>query len=86
MADDQPVGAPLDWRPAARPRPLALDGRYVRLRPVDAAADAPSLFAQSHPPIADPGLWTYMPTGPYRDAGELRDGLAARWSPGADRT
>ena len=72
MAHDQAVGAPLDWRPAARPRPIVLEGRYVRVRPVDAAADAPSLFAQSHPPIAGPGLWTYLPTGPYRDGGELR--------------
>ena len=75
MKYDQPVGRPLDWRAAARPRPIVLEGRYVRLRPVDAAADAPSLFAQSHPPIADPGLWTYLFNGPYRDAGELRGEL-----------
>lgn len=75
MGYDQPVGTPLDWRPAAQPRPVVLEGRYVRIRPVDAAADAASLFAQSHPPIADPGLWTYMSTGPYRDADELRGDL-----------
>jgi len=75
MSHDQPVGTPLDWRPAARPRPVVLEGRYVRVRPVDGAADAPSLFAQSHPPLADPGLWTYLPTGPYRDVGELRGAL-----------
>jgi RimJ/RimL family protein N-acetyltransferase len=34
------------------------------------------LFAESHPPRADAGLWTYLPTGPYRDADELRDALA----------
>lgn len=52
-----------------------LEGRYVQLRPLRAAADAEALYPGSHPPAADPGLWTYLFYGPYRDAGELRDGL-----------
>lgn len=75
MAMEQPVGAPLDWRPARRPAPIALEGRYVVVRPLDSAADAESLFAESHPPLGSQALWTYLPTGPYRDAGELRDDL-----------
>lgn len=77
MATEQPVGEQLDWRPARPPGRIALEGRYVVVRPVDAADDAESLFEESHPPRGDAGLWTYMPTGPYRDAGDLREGLAA---------
>jgi RimJ/RimL family protein N-acetyltransferase/predicted ester cyclase len=45
------------------------------LRPLDAGADADALYAESHPPAANPGLWTYLPGGPYRDVGEMRDAL-----------
>jgi RimJ/RimL family protein N-acetyltransferase len=75
MSTERTVGEELEWSPARRPSRIALEGRYVVVRPVDAARDAEPLFAQSHPPLADPGLWTYMPTGPYRDAGELRGAL-----------
>jgi RimJ/RimL family protein N-acetyltransferase len=71
-----PVGIELEWRPARRPVPTVLEGLYVRLRPPDAGADADALYAESHPPAADPGHWTYMPNGPYRDVAELRDALA----------
>ena len=45
------------------------------LRPLDGDRDAKALYAQSHPPAADPGLWTYLPSGPYRDPADLRDAL-----------
>jgi RimJ/RimL family protein N-acetyltransferase len=76
MTIERPVGEGLDWRAARRPGRTTLDGRYVRVRPLNAAGDAHALFAESHPPLADSGLWTYLPTGPYRDAEELRDALA----------
>jgi RimJ/RimL family protein N-acetyltransferase len=72
MATDQHVGARLEWRPVAPPGPIVLDGRYVRVRPLNPADDAESLYEESHPPAANPGHWTYLPNGPYRDAGELR--------------
>ena len=75
MSTERAVGTRLDWSPARRPSRFALEGRYVVVRPVDAARDAEPLFTESHPPLADPGLWTYMPAGPYRDAGELRAAL-----------
>ena len=75
VTTQQPVGGELDWRPARRPGRTPIAGRYVMVRPLDAAGDAASLFAESHPPLGDPGLWTYLPTGPYRDAGELRGAL-----------
>jgi RimJ/RimL family protein N-acetyltransferase len=81
MATEQPVaaersiGADVDWRPARRPARTELRGTHVLLRPLDADRDAEALYAQSHPPAADPGLWTYLPSGPYRDPAELRDAL-----------
>jgi RimJ/RimL family protein N-acetyltransferase len=75
MTLERPLGIELDWRPAQRPGRSVLDGHYVLLRPLRAAADAETLYAESHPPAADPGLWTYLFYGPYRDAGELRDAL-----------
>jgi len=75
IATARPVGADVDWRPAQRPARGELRGTHVLLRPLDGDRDAKALHAQSHPPAADPGLWTYLPSGPYRDPAELRDAL-----------
>jgi len=75
MARERKLGAQLDFTAAERPRRVPLRGQYVVLRPVSAGDDAEPLFAESHPSLADPGLWTYLPGGPYRDAGDLRDAL-----------
>ncbi len=72
---ERPVGAALEWQPARRPQRTVLEGRYVRLRPLSAARDAELLYPESHPPAADPGLWTYLWSGPYRDVAELRADL-----------
>jgi RimJ/RimL family protein N-acetyltransferase len=74
-ATARPVGFDLDWRPAARPARTELRGAHVVLRPLDADHDAEPLYAESHPPAADPGMWTYLPYGPYRDPDELRRAL-----------
>ncbi len=47
------------------------------LVPLDAVRDAEPLYAESHPPAADPGMWTYLPYGPYRDPAELLAALEA---------
>ena len=75
IAVERPVGADVDWRPAERPERTELRGAHVLLRPLDPDRDAEALYAESHPPFADPGLWTYLPNGPYRDPAELRDAL-----------
>jgi len=75
MATARNLGVEVDWRAATRPRPVALRGSFVELRPVAADTDAEPLYAESHPPLADPELWTYLPNGPYRDPAELRDAL-----------
>jgi RimJ/RimL family protein N-acetyltransferase len=77
MQTERQLGPELDWRPARRPARAVLEGRHVRLRPVDPTADAEALYMESHPPAGDPGMWTYLLAGPYPDAGALRDALTA---------
>jgi RimJ/RimL family protein N-acetyltransferase len=76
MVTEQPLGTALEWRPPRRPDRRPLEGRYVLLRSVAADTDAEPLYAESHPPQGDPGLWTYLPDGPYRDVDGLREALA----------
>jgi RimJ/RimL family protein N-acetyltransferase len=71
----EPLREPLDWRGAAPPSRAPLRGRYVLLRPVNAATDAAALHAVSHPPLGDQTIWTYLPDGPYPSAEALRDHL-----------
>lgn len=71
METERLVGPPLSWQPARRPDRTVLEGRLVRLRPLDASGDAEPLHAET-----DLALWTYLPGGPYRDAAEYRERLA----------
>jgi RimJ/RimL family protein N-acetyltransferase len=71
------LGTPVDWRPVPAPSPGELGGRTVLLRSVRPAQDAAPLFAASHPPAGDPGLWTYLPYGPYEDPAALQASLEA---------
>lgn len=73
---ERPIGPQIDWQPARRPARTVLEGRNVRLRGLDASGDAAALYAESHPPTGDPDTWTYLFTGPYRDAAALRDALS----------
>ena len=61
----QPVGPPVDDRPARRPRPITLPGRFGRVEKLDPAHAADLWQAvQGHDRI-----WTYMPSyGPFPDA------------------
>jgi RimJ/RimL family protein N-acetyltransferase len=79
---DLPLGDPVDWTPVQPPRRVPLRGSHVLLRPVDAAADAESLYAVSHPPEGDLAIWTYLPDGPYESAERLREALA--WAEAAE--
>lgn len=64
------------WKaPPAPPGDLALAGRYVQIVRAEAARHGASL----HAAFGDtPGLWTYMPYGPFESAGAYTDWLAAR--------
>ena len=76
-AQDKPLGAKIDWHPAALPVRQTHRRRLVLLRPVDADADARPLYEVSHAPGGDPGIWTYLPDGPYESQEALRTRLAA---------
>jgi RimJ/RimL family protein N-acetyltransferase len=71
-----PLGEPLSWSRARRPRREELRGAHVLLAPVDAERDAQSLYEASHPPLGEEALWTYLPDGPYESAARLRETLA----------
>ena len=64
MADVRPVGPKVDGSPARRPERTPLDGRFVRLEPLDAARHAGALWRAVAG--ADP-VWDYLFDGPYAD-------------------
>ncbi len=70
-----PLGEKLAWKPVQRPTSTSLRGSHIMLRPVDAEDDAVPLFSVSHPPEGDPGIWTYLPDGPYESSDHLRQTL-----------
>ena len=76
MSAEPPLGQEVDWKPVARPDRSPLRGAHVLLRPLDPAADAEPLYRVSHRPAGDPGVWTYLPDGPYESAEDLRGALA----------
>ena len=71
-----PVGDAVDFKPVSRPGPEALRGRHVVLRPLNAVTDAAPLYAASHPPAGAPGVWTYLPYGPYPNVEAMGQALA----------
>jgi RimJ/RimL family protein N-acetyltransferase len=67
-----PIGAAIAWSPVKAPEKRPLDGRTVRLEPVDPAPHADDLFAGS---VGTPTLWTYMGYGPFADLASFRSWL-----------
>jgi RimJ/RimL family protein N-acetyltransferase len=60
----QPIGDPVpDWTPRERPRPVVLEGRFVRLEPLD-QQNAQELLAGLVP---HPAMWTYLSDEPPTD-------------------
>lgn len=54
-----------------------MEGSHVVLRPIEPHRDAEALFALSHEPGGDPGIWTYLPDGPYETVATYRRSLEA---------
>jgi RimJ/RimL family protein N-acetyltransferase len=70
-----PVGPPVDDRPAERPGPVTLQGRYGRVEKLS-ATHAGSLW---HALNGQDHVWTYLPGyGPFKAEGELADWVTAR--------
>ncbi len=60
-------------RPAKGPPERApIEGRSLRLEPIDPARHLTDLFAASSD---DPALWTYMPYGPFEEPAQMEEWL-----------
>ncbi|HLW91977.1 MAG TPA: GNAT family protein [Roseiarcus sp.] len=62
----RPIGPLVDARPAKRPERVTLEGRFVRLTPLDAASHADALFEAANQGDKDQ-VWDYLFDGPYVD-------------------
>lgn len=70
----QPVGPHVAGGPAARPGPVALQGRFGRIEKLD-DGHAPDLWTAF---AGHAALWTYMGYGPFADARSFRDWVGTR--------
>jgi RimJ/RimL family protein N-acetyltransferase len=72
----QPIGEPLpDWVVPPLPQRVALDGRYCRLEPLDAARHADELYA-ANAEDSQGRMWTYLSVGPFDSLGDYRAWVA----------
>ena len=61
---ERPIGPPVDSRPAPRPERVTMEGRFVRLEPLDAAKHGPALWSA----VKDADeVWDYLFDAPYAD-------------------
>ena len=72
MRADRPVP---NWQPVARPPRADLQGRFVRLEPLDVAVHAETLHPALHDG-GDPKLWDYLRVGPFPDRRDFEAGVA----------
>lgn len=68
----------LDWTPASPPPRAPLDGRHVRLEPLDARRHGDELWHALQGPDSDPNLWDYLPYGPFAERGAFDAWLQGR--------
>jgi RimJ/RimL family protein N-acetyltransferase len=69
------VTEPLTFKGAASPGPVVLTGRYGRVEKLDPAHHGAAFWEA----IKDaPGMWDYMPYGPFADAGRFQSWLSER--------
>ncbi len=61
LKGDKVTAAP----PALVPARAPLEGRYVRLEPLDAARHGPALFTAAHEPEAALRIWDFLYDGPW---------------------
>jgi RimJ/RimL family protein N-acetyltransferase len=63
---DKIFGDPVEnWTPPPHPDGAPMRGRYALLEKIDPSPHAPALFTAN---AADPGIWDYLPYGPFPDA------------------
>jgi len=80
----QPIGNALPaWSARQRPQSIALEGRTVRVDPIDPARHARALFDAFSEDATGAG-WSYLPYGPFADEegfGRWTDSVAAKSDP-----
>lgn len=70
----EPTLNPLNWKPALRPGPVTLQGRAVRLEPLNAERHAGLWQAvEGHDSV-----WTWLGDGPYADEASLRNSIDSK--------
>lgn len=75
MDTPRPVGNAVDPSPARRPEREVLDGRFVRLEPLDAAVHGPALWRNV---VGADAVWDYLFDGPYPDEAGFTASLAGK--------
>src|ERR1700690_656815 len=73
-----PIGPLIDSYPARRPQRVTLEGRWVTLVPLDAAAHAKALYEGSNGDATREAVWTYLFDGPYRSLDEFHANIEAK--------
>jgi RimJ/RimL family protein N-acetyltransferase len=68
----QPIGEPLpDWQGVPRPPRTPMEGRFVRIEPLDVDTHLQDLYEAAA--IDTEGrIWTYLFVGPYQSASDMR--------------
>jgi RimJ/RimL family protein N-acetyltransferase len=61
--------------PAIYPGRIPLQGPLVTLEALDPRVHGPALFEEGHASEAALDIWTYLPYGPFADAGAMHDWL-----------
>ncbi|UZJ60469.1 GNAT family N-acetyltransferase [Pseudomonas sp. KU26590] len=64
------------WQPARLPDTRTLQGRFIRLEKLNAAAHGDGLWEALEGPAADRKLWDYLFVGPFPERGAFDDYLA----------
>jgi len=73
----RPIGPLVETQPARRPERVTLEGRFVTLTPLDAAAHADALFDAANGGDKDQ-VWDYLFDGPYTDREAFRASIEAK--------
>jgi RimJ/RimL family protein N-acetyltransferase len=73
-----PIGPSIDSHPAKRPERVTLEGRWVTLVPLDAAAHAEALYEGSNGDAARQAVWTYLFNGPFATPADFAADIDAK--------
>ena len=78
LRHDAPNGSQVPELPSGRfPRTDLLEGRFVKLVPLDPEQHAADLFAASHAVAGTETIWDYLPYGPFADSEQYQSWLRA---------